>query len=214
MKTIIIIKSLFILCLFMFFVSCTKDQNPPEILLIKGNYIKHPLNKEFIDPGYVAEDDKSGVITADVIVSGSVNVDSAGVYQLKYFIEDAAGNSTTKSRYIEVFNEASVYQGWYQVTQFQPDSLIYHDSLFTSNVTNNMMFALNFNNISEANTSIEFSDTGIVIPEQNITISEQGLSFHISGSGVFIDSTIFQIDYVKSYQGIVLEYSVIYNRIP
>jgi cytochrome c oxidase assembly protein Cox11 len=52
--------------------------------------------------GVTATDDTDGDITADITVSGTVNTAQTGVYYLLYRIEDSAGNSTQKARYITV----------------------------------------------------------------------------------------------------------------
>ena len=50
----------------------------------------------------MAYDTKDGDITAFITFSGSVDVNTAGVYSIIYRVMDQAGNGTTKNRTITV----------------------------------------------------------------------------------------------------------------
>ena len=52
--------------------------------------------------GVTATDDVDGNITADIVVTGTVDTSETGVTYLLYTVEDAAGNTTQASRYITV----------------------------------------------------------------------------------------------------------------
>ena len=68
------------------------DQAGPTITLLGANPLSVDIGATFTDPGYTATDAVDGDLTSSVVVSGSVNVNVAGSYNLSYNVEDAAGN--------------------------------------------------------------------------------------------------------------------------
>ena len=78
------------------------DATPP-VLTLKGSQVMEiKQGVTFVEPGYTAIDDTDGDITNKVIVTGSVNVKTPGVYRLEYSVSDAAGNTSTATRVVEV----------------------------------------------------------------------------------------------------------------
>jgi len=70
-----------------------EDTTAPVITLLGSTTINHELNALFTDPGYTALDAPSDDLTGNVIVSGSVDATSTGVYTLTYTLTDGAGNT-------------------------------------------------------------------------------------------------------------------------
>jgi len=71
------------------------DVTAPVITLTGGN-ITVAQGTTFTDPGYSANDDVDGNITANVAVSGGpVNTSLSGTYTLTYNVTDKAGNAAT-----------------------------------------------------------------------------------------------------------------------
>ncbi|QQS28462.1 MAG: DUF5011 domain-containing protein [Sphingobacteriales bacterium] len=88
------------------------DLSAPVIILYdeSGNEVPSgsTLNAEveaggiFVDPGYLAYDNVDGLITENVVVTGSIDLETIGTYTLTYTITDAAGNVTVVTRVVVV----------------------------------------------------------------------------------------------------------------
>lgn len=80
------------------------DATAPEILLSGEELIELQLGDTFNDPGASAADNRDGNVTADIVISGSVDTSQTGTYILTYQVTDAVGNSATKTRTVKVYN--------------------------------------------------------------------------------------------------------------
>ena len=79
------------------------DTTPPVISLVGDDPMDVVLGSSFTDPGATASDNRDGVITDDIVVTGSVDADTAGAYILSYDVSDAADNdATTVTRTVNV----------------------------------------------------------------------------------------------------------------
>lgn len=78
------------------------DEIPPVLTLIGETDIEIIARTEFVEPGYLAMDDRDGNLTEMVKVSGEVNVNRCGTYTLNYEVTDEAGNNTTMQRMVIV----------------------------------------------------------------------------------------------------------------
>ena len=78
------------------------DLVTPELTLKGKDTIYVSTFTQFVEPGFSAVDNYDGVITSKVKIDyGQFQPGaSAGLYQIKYAVQDIAGNSTTKTRYI------------------------------------------------------------------------------------------------------------------
>ncbi len=90
-----------------------KDVIAPVITLKGGSQYKAPIGKPYTDPGFTATDDCDGDISKNVIMEGSVNVNTAGSYVLTYKVTDSAGNSFSIQRTVLVgdFEKPQIYLG-------------------------------------------------------------------------------------------------------
>lgn len=61
--------------------------------------------------GYSAVDDHDGDLTDRVVVEGSVDANTPGVYTIKYSVEDAAGNRAEAERVVTVVDEVEPVHG-------------------------------------------------------------------------------------------------------
>ena len=77
------------------------DNIPPTIELTNGD-IEINYNEEFIDPGYVVNDNYDNDLNDKVIVSGNVDTTKLGEYTIKYEISDSNNNKTIKERKVVV----------------------------------------------------------------------------------------------------------------
>ncbi len=70
------------------------DRVKPVVTLIGSPVVTIPIGAPFLDPGLTATDDKDGILTAFVSVTGHVDSSEAGVYTLIYQVTDAVGNTS------------------------------------------------------------------------------------------------------------------------
>lgn len=78
------------------------DTEPPVITLTGPNPHVIDYGVSWVDPGYTATDNVDGDLTASVSVSGSVDQNTAGSYIINYSVSDAAGNTGTTERTVQV----------------------------------------------------------------------------------------------------------------
>ena len=83
------------------------DTTKPLITLTGGN-ITLTTGDSFVDPGATAFDDIDGDITADIVAAGAVDINTPGVYQITYNVDDSAGNSADEVSRIVTVNAATV----------------------------------------------------------------------------------------------------------
>lgn len=76
------------------------DQDPPVLTLNGGTAISIAQGETFVDPGASALDARSG--SRVVTVTGSVDVQTPGVYPLVYTASDPSGNTATATRVVTV----------------------------------------------------------------------------------------------------------------
>lgn len=75
----------------------------PVITLLGSNPDSVTLGStEYVEPGYTATDAVDGDLTADVQVSGTINLQSVGEYTLTYTVKNSAGLSDTAIRTVLV----------------------------------------------------------------------------------------------------------------
>jgi len=83
------------------------DQTKPELVLSSGNTLVLSVGEAFVEPGYTAQDNVDGDITANVVRTGAVDVHVKGVYTLSYTVSDAAGNKSFATRSVTVQDAAA-----------------------------------------------------------------------------------------------------------
>jgi len=78
------------------------DLTVPVITLTGNSPMTLTKGTAFTDPGATAIDNKDGDITASISTAGTVNVNLVGSYRVVYTVVDAAGNTGTKTRIVNV----------------------------------------------------------------------------------------------------------------
>ncbi|MFA5126419.1 MAG: immunoglobulin-like domain-containing protein [Patescibacteria group bacterium] len=68
------------------------DTVPPVITLLGSNPVDIYVGDSYTDAGATASDDIDGDISANIVLSGTVNTSTVGAYILTYDVSDAAGN--------------------------------------------------------------------------------------------------------------------------
>lgn len=102
-------------------ISCKKDDTTAPVITLTGsNQVNHILNTTYTDQGATATDDTDGDITGSITMTGSVNKDLTGNYTLTYSVTDAAGNSSSVTRTVNVYNQADHLAGAYNSTLTMP----------------------------------------------------------------------------------------------
>jgi formylglycine-generating enzyme required for sulfatase activity len=84
------------------------DTANPELELFGGAAITREAGQAWAEPGVAAHDARDGNLTANVTVTGTVDVNSTGTYVLTYSVADAAGNQASATRTVTVTGARSV----------------------------------------------------------------------------------------------------------
>ena len=71
------------------------DTTPPVITLIGDNPTYVEQGSAYTELGSTATDDRDGDITGDIVITSTVNTNSAGTYSVFYDVTDATGNNAT-----------------------------------------------------------------------------------------------------------------------
>lgn len=85
------------------------DTTPPVITLAGANPMQLIQGTPYVEPGYSATDNVDGDVTGDVVVTGSVDHNTVNQYSLTYSVTDAAGNTSTRVRIVNVVEAASIF---------------------------------------------------------------------------------------------------------
>ncbi len=82
-----------------------EDNVAPEITLNGDNPMELEVGDTYEEPGASAEDDVDGDVSDDIKITGEVNTDEAGTYEVVYTVSDEAGNEATVTREVIVVEE-------------------------------------------------------------------------------------------------------------
>ena len=81
------------------------DETLPSLAYRGPETLVHPVWQPFSEPGAFAFDAVDGNITGQISISGTVDVDTPGTYQIKYSVNDSAGNTSgVLTRFVVVEN--------------------------------------------------------------------------------------------------------------
>jgi hypothetical protein len=99
------------------FAGCKKeDTTAPTITLVGANPMNVDMGDSFTDPGATATDEEDGDLTSSIVATGTVDVNTAGAYTRTYVVSDAAGNSATATRAVNVNLSRDFILGNYHTT--------------------------------------------------------------------------------------------------
>ena len=189
--------------------SCSKDDTTPPVITLKGAAtITDTLNKAYVELGATANDNKDGDLTSSLVISGTVNYNLKGTYTITYTVSDAAGNTGTATRTVNVVNTAEYVAGNYAVTDTWTGSLdtteSYNVTVTTSSTTNNSILIADFGGFgTPVVVNATISGNNLSIPPQSPTgISPALISNGLNGSGtVNTISGILHINYTADWGG-------------
>ena len=80
----------------------TVVNTPPTIVLIGADPLTLPQGIPFVDPGADAEDAEEGDLDGQIVVTGTVDVNTLGSYTVTYTVTDATGASASVDRTVVV----------------------------------------------------------------------------------------------------------------
>ncbi len=72
------------------------DGAVPEITLTGSNSMNLTMADTYLEPGATATDDVDGDISGSIVITGTVNMDAAGSYIVRYNVSNTAGNAATE----------------------------------------------------------------------------------------------------------------------
>ena len=165
------------------------DTTAPTISLTGSATIELAVGDTFTDPGATASDDVDGNLTNSISVSGSVDTSTTGTYTLTYTVSDAAGNSTTVNRIINVSVPLSLTDNYLNGTWDGIELYLY--SAGTSNIENTYDVPTcgepyTYLTINKTTGNISTQGIGINYPNGNCTSSEYPIntdSYTINSDG-------------------------------
>lgn len=79
-----------------------EDQEAPTLTLKGSSVVTVYQNEPYQEPGFIANDACDGDLTQNVKITGEVNTEVLGTYELKYTVEDQTGHMSEETRVIRV----------------------------------------------------------------------------------------------------------------
>ncbi|MEC8043982.1 MAG: SUMF1/EgtB/PvdO family nonheme iron enzyme [Verrucomicrobiota bacterium] len=84
------------------------DTTAPALILLGDANMTHAKNTAWVDPGATASDSLDGNLTSSITITGTVDVNTTGVYTLTYSVFDGASNEANATRTVNVRKTHSV----------------------------------------------------------------------------------------------------------
>ena len=78
------------------------DTTHPVLTLLGDANMSQAKNYAWVDPGATASDSLDGNLTSSITITGTVDVNTTGVYTLTYSVSDGASNETNATRTVNV----------------------------------------------------------------------------------------------------------------
>jgi hypothetical protein len=149
---------------------CSDDDTTPPTITLKGSSTEIVVFKSasvYVDPGYTAEDEIDGDITASVIDSGTVDMNNVGTYYIKYSVNDKAGNNYSVIRTV-IVDATPLFVGSFNHTDIIDGVTlpIMIDTLSASSTTKNKIIFKNFSGFTNAAVFATLNGSSVSIPPQ------------------------------------------------
>ncbi len=191
MKRNILAVTAFLLAGTVVFTSCKKDDITDPVVTLNGNSdMTVSLQGTYTDPGATAQDNKDGAISPTI--TGSVNTNLKGVYEITYTATDAAGNSASATRKVTVVNDADGLAGTYNCQIAGTTPYNYTQTISASTTRNNRIIFGKFGDYA-GNTNIYADVVGVNvdIPSQTaIMVGNPATNRTFAGTGTKSGSTL------------------------
>lgn len=110
-----------------------KDLNGPELSLEGDTHLYLSKNTPYEEPGYKAVSKSDGDLSKAVTTSGTVNEKEEGTYTITYEVKDSKGNTTKKTRTIDVIDNAIMdipIENFNLNNYYKENILTYEDTLY------------------------------------------------------------------------------------
>jgi|GEM_PF-2292621 len=181
---------------------------PPKVILIGAPLFYSTLNDPYTDPGFTAGDEEDGDITAQVIVTGSVNVDSVGIYTISYVVTDSDGLKDSVTRNINIRNTLNYLAGNHNVVTTNLNTLVTRTWITTiaaSVSVNNNILIYKISDCFLANATLTYDPVkdSLYLPTQTFTCITpiDTVPHTFTGRGIIIQGSIKRIilDYTDSH---------------
>ena len=206
----------FLLLLIVFLVfSCKKKDDENPVVTLRGNsLITIILNSSFTDPGADAYDNTDGAVSVEI--TGEVDPDFAGAYNIVYTANDAAGNSGQAVRTVIVRNEADIYNGQYTGSCYTTvDTTIILSSILVSTTLNKRIWIAGFADYQNTSVFADISNDTISFPSQTTQAGNPAITHKFEGTGlikIINDTTIFEINFSDSVSGNISNGYMVYKK--
>ena len=208
-KKFLLIASLTIIVSVTLFSSCFKDDVTPPVIKLNGSStINLLIGSSYTDAGAIATDDKDGNITSLIKTDYSdlnPNMNLAGTYTINYSVSDAAGNSSSVKRIVNVFIKPTSLAGnWIvadtiRINDTLNDVTPYTDVL-TASLSDTSISVTKFASYSGAAIKFKLSGTcgtTITMPAQTVVCTSDNHSRTFSGYGTVFCTDSITIFYSK-----------------
>ncbi|HHG83775.1 MAG TPA: DUF5011 domain-containing protein [Bacteroidetes bacterium] len=163
------------------FASCKKEDTLAPTLTLKGsNPGSVLLGGSYTDPGATATDEEDGDLTSKIKVTGTVNTNAVGTYTLTYSVVDAAGNSTTVTRTVNVTVNRDTYLGNYTTSEDcpQPYGLNSSPTISAGNAANEIVVSLYYFNGGSLLLNVDGSNVTVAANQNPAPVGD-----HVAGTG-------------------------------
>lgn len=128
------------------------DKDNPYIELNGEKEINLYVGDNYIEQGAIAIDNYDGDITSNIVVSGDVNINNAGTYEVKYSITDSSGNESNIIRKVIVNKkENSVPSVTYNCMKYN-DNYNSEDAIIKYIEDNNYKVSIGYYNLVNGKT--------------------------------------------------------------
>lgn len=202
-KQLFAIASIIALAGVVTFSSCKKDDITAPVITVDGGSSQSqnlPATAgagSWTNPTATATDDEDGDVSSSITVTGTVDPNTAGTYELTYSVTDAAGNTASEIVTVTIVNAAAYLQGSYNGVDTCQVSGAYTYTA-TVNVSNTVNNTYTINNFAAFGTGVNVTGT---VSGTNMSFAAQPIGTAgnlLSGSGVVLSSTgtvMFNIDF-------------------
>lgn len=214
-KNITILSTFILLAGSTIFTSCKKDDVTAPVVTLIGGDETISLQGTFTDLGATAKDNKDGNLSASI--SGNVDVNHTGTYQITYTATDAAGNSGTATRNVTVKNDLESMTGTYVCT-INPGAYTYTQTITASSTVNKRV---NFGKFGDyiGNTAIyaDVNNTGTTSPitlssQTAIQVGNPATDRTFSGTGARTSASNFGLTYTETTSTGSASYTEVYVK--
>ena len=98
------------------------DPIAPTLELTGGDSVTVLKGAEYQDPGFLAQDNCDGDITDRVVITGQVDTNTVGVYELTYTVTDSYDNEASATRTVRVWMTGIASSGIQNLPDYDPNN--------------------------------------------------------------------------------------------